>query len=118
MLYIKEYTKFMVFAYILAMLLLCLSAVLFTYTNINDGYIDTFVYVIVGITNLVGSMLVARKIKERGIVVGIVFGLIYFLLIYLLSGVTFGFVMNVSVIVYLVTATLTGMFGGVLGVNI
>jgi ABC-type enterochelin transport system ATPase subunit len=54
----------MVFAYVLAMILLCLSAVIFTYTNINDGYMDTFVYVIVGITNLVGSMFVARKIKD------------------------------------------------------
>ena len=118
MLYIKEYTKFMALAYVLAMILLCLSAVIFTYTNINDGYMDTFVYVIVGITNLVGSLLVARKIKEKGIILGVVFGLIYFLLIYLLSGVTFGFVMNVSVMVYLVTAVLTGALGGILGVNI
>lgn len=118
MLYIKEYTKFMVIAYVLAMILLCLSAVIFTYTNINDGYMDTFVYVIVGITNLVGSMFVARKIKTRGIILGVIFGLIYFLLIYLLSGVTFGFVINVSVMVYLVTAILTGALGGILGVNI
>ena len=117
MLYIKEYTKFMVVAYMLAMVLLCLVAVLFTYTNINDGYMDTFVYVIVGITNLIGSLFVARRIKEHGIVLGIIFGLIYFILIYLLSGVMFGFVMNVSVGIYLLTALLTGMFGGVLGVN-
>lgn len=118
MLYIKEYTKFMMLAYMLAIVLLCLSAVLFTYTNINDGYIDTFVYVIVGITNLVGSMLVARKIKEKGIVLGAVFGLIYFILMYLFSGISFGFVINVSVAVYLATAVITGMLGGILGVNV
>ncbi len=117
MVYIKQYTKFMMIAYTLAFILLCLTAVLFTYTNINDGYIDTFVYVIVGMTNLIGSMLVARKIKEKGIILGMVFGLIYFLLIYLLSGISFGFVMNVSVAIYLATALLTGMFGGILGVN-
>ena len=117
MLYIKQYTKYMMLSYILAFILLCLTAVLFTYTNINDGYMDTFVYVIVGITKLIGSMLVARKIKEKGIILGVVFGLMYFLLIYLLSGVAFGFVMNVSVAIYLATAILTGMFGGILGVN-
>ncbi len=117
MLYIKEYTKFMMLAYALALILLCLAAVLFTYTNINDGYMDTFVYVIVGITNLIGSMLIARKIKQKGIILGMVFGLIYFILIYLLSGITFGFVINVSVVVYLATAIITGMVGGVLGVN-
>jgi putative membrane protein (TIGR04086 family) len=105
-------------AYILALVLLCLTAVLFTYTNINDGYMDTFVYVIVGITNLIGSILVARKIKEKGIVLGMVFGIMYFLLIYLISGISFGFVINVSAAIYLVTALLTGMLGGILGVNI
>lgn len=118
MLYIKEYTKSIMLAYILALVLLCLTAVLFTYTNINDGYMDTFVYVIVGITNLIGSILVARKIKEKGIVLGMVFGIMYFLLIYLISGISFGFVINVSAAIYLVTALLTGMLGGILGVNI
>ena len=84
MLYMKQYTKFMMLSYALALVLLCLTAVVFTYTNINDKYLDTFVFVIVGVTNLIGSMLIAKKIKERGIVLGMIFGIIYFLLIYFL----------------------------------
>ena len=118
MLYMRQYTKFMMLSYALALVLLCLTAVLFTYTNINDKYLDTFVFVIVGITNLIGSMLVAKKIKQKGIVVGLIFGLIYFLLIYLLSGISFGFVINTSVGIYLGVALLTGILGGILGVNI
>lgn len=118
MLYMRQYTKFMMLSYALALVLLCLTAVLFTYTNINDKYLDTFVFVIVGITNLIGSMLVAKKIKQKGIVVGLIFGLIYFLLIYLLSGISFGFVINTSVGIYLGVALLTGILGGIFGVNI
>ncbi len=118
MLYMRQYTKFMMLSYALALVLLCLTAVLFTYTNIKDKYLDIFVFVIVGITNLIGSMLVAKKIKQKGIVVGLIFGLIYFLLIYLLSGISFGFVINTSVGIYLGVALLTGILGGILGVNI
>lgn len=118
MLYMKQYAKFVMLAYALALALLCLTAVIFTYTNINDKYLDTFVFVIVGITNLIGSIIVAKKIKEKGIIIGLIFGLIYFLIIYLLSGISFGFVINVSVGIYLGVAMLTGMLGGILGVNI
>ena len=115
---IKQYTKYILLSFALAFVLLCLTAVLFAYTNINDIHMGTFVFVIVGITNFIGSILVSRKIRKRGMLLGILFGLIYFLVIYILSGISFGFVINTSVFIYILTAILSGMLGGILGVNI
>ena len=62
--YVKQYSKFLVISYVMAFVLLCLTALIFAYTNINDSLINTFVFVIVVITNLIGSTLISRKIKK------------------------------------------------------
>ena len=100
-------------------MLLSLSAVIFAYTNINDSLINIFVFVIVVITNLIGSTLTARKIKKRGLLIGLLFGIIYFLIIYLLSAILYtGFFVNKAVGLYLLMTSASGIVGGVIGVNI
>ena len=116
---VKQYTKFLILSYVIAIVLLSLSAVIFAYTNINDSLINIFVFVIVVITNLIGSTLTSRKIKKRGLIVGLLFGIIYFLIIYLLSAIFYtGFFVNKAVGLYLLMTSVSGMVGGVIGVNI
>ena len=116
---IKQYTKFLILSYIIAIILLSVSSVLFAYTNINDSLINIFVFVIIVITNLIGSMLTSRKLKRRGLLVGLIFGIIYFLIIYLLTVILYtGFFVNKAVGLYLLMTTISGAVGGVIGVNI
>ena len=116
---VKQYTKFLILSYVIAIVLLSLSAVIFAYTNINDSLINIFVFVIVVITNLIGSTLTSRKIKKRGLLVGLLFGIIYFFIIYLLSAIFYtGFFVNKAVGLYLLMTSVSGIVGGVIGVNI
>ena len=117
--YIKHYTKFMLLSYIIAIVLLSLVSVVFAYTNINDSLINIFVFVIIVITNLIGSTLTSRKIKKRGLIIGLIFGIIYFLIIYMLSVIFYtGFFVNKAVGLYLLISSISGMVGGIVGVNI
>ena len=116
---VKQYSKFLILSYVIALVFLCLTALLFAYTNINDSLISTFVFVIIGITNLIGSMLVSRKLKRRGFFIGLVFGLIYFLIIYLLTAILYtGFFVNQAVGIYVLVSIVAGIIGGVVGVNV
>lgn len=117
--YVKQYSKFLVISYVMALVLLCLTALIFAYTNINDSLINTFVFVIVVITNLIGSTLTSRKIKKRGLIIGLMFGIIYFLIIYLLSVILYtGFFINNAVGMYFGLSAIAGIIGGVIGVNL
>lgn len=87
---LKVYSKFMVISYIIALILLCLVSVLLTYTNIDDSMLLTFVFVIVIITNLIGSTLTSRKIKKRGLLTGLVFR----------SYILFNYLFNINNILY------------------
>ena len=116
---VKQYSKFLILSYVIAIILLCLTAVIFAYTNINDSLINIFVFAIIVITNLIGSTLLSRKIKKRGLITGLLFGVIYFLIIYLLSAIFYtGFFVNQVVGMYLLMTTIAGMVGGIIGVNI
>lgn len=116
---IKTYSKFLVISYLIAFILLCLVSVIFTYTNINDSLLLTFVFAIVVISNLVGSTLTSRKIKKRGILTGIVFGVIYFVLIYIFSAIFYtGIFVNNTVLMYLLMTAVSGAIGGIVGVNL
>ena len=116
---VKEYSKFLILSFVIALVLLCLTGVIFAYTNINDNLINTFVFVIVVITNLIGSTLLTHKIKRRGLLLGMIFGIIYFLIIYLISVIFYtGFFVNKEVGLYLLFASISATVGGIIGVNI
>lgn len=116
---LKNYSKFMGLSYLLAVILLCIASVILAYTNVSDNMLLTFVFVIVVITTLIGSTLLARKVKKRGLIYGLIFGLIYFLVVYLISVIFYnGFVFNNTVAMYLLMCTVSGIIGGIIGVNI
>ena len=116
---VKEYTKFLIISFIAALILLCLTGVIFAYTNINDSLINIFVFVIIVITNLLGSTMLSHKIKRRGLLVGLIFGLLYFIIIYLISVIFYtGFFVNKDVGLYLLLTSIAGIIGGIIGVNI
>ncbi len=119
MLKIKRYTLSLVISFIIAAIFLSLSAVLFTYTNINDRYLDSFVFGIVTISVLVGSLLLCRRFKEKGLLYGASFGLIYCLIIYLFNVLAFnGFFVSNALGIYFSICILSGMIGGIVGVNV
>lgn len=116
---LKYYTLNLGISYLIALFLLFISSVIFTYTNINDNYLSTFVFVSVIISTMIGSLLMARKLKEKGILYGALFGLIYCAIIYLFTSIIYtGFFVSNTLWMYLGMSTLAGIVGGIIGVNI
>ena len=116
---LKNYSKFMAISYVLAIILLCIASIVLTYTNVSDNMLLTFVFAIVVITTLIGSTLLARKTKKRGLLMGLIFGLAYFIIIYRISVIFYnGFVFNNTVAMYLLMCLVSGIVGGIVGVNL
>ena len=87
-------------------------------TEISENTIN---YVVIGITSisiLIGSILSVSKIAKRGIFNGAIVGGIYVIVIYLLSStINSNFNINLSAIILMAASIITGMIGGIIGVN-
>ena len=116
---IKNYMFSLLITFSISIVLLGLSAVIFAYTNINDNYLQTFVFGIVMISVLVGSTILAKKIKEKGLLIGGIFGFVYVLLIFFITSIAYtGFALTNTLFLYLAISIIAGVIGGIIGVNI
>lgn len=116
---IKQFGIYMIISFLLTAIFLCLSAVIFAYTNIEDRHLQTFVFGTILLSNLIGSTLLTRKIKEKGLIFGALFGMIYCLLLFFITSFMFdSFVITNTLGIYLLICAISGVIGGVIGVNI
>lgn len=116
---LKRYGISLVISFIIASIFLLISSVIFAYTNINDRHLNSFVLGSVMISVLIGSMMLLKKLKEKGFLYGFIFGIIYFLIIYFTNVIAFsGFFISSALGIYLGICALSGIVGGIIGVNI
>lgn len=116
---IKRYSISLLISFCVAAIFLIISSVIFAYTSINDRYLNSFVLGSVMISVLIGSMILLKKLKEKGFLYGLIFGIIYFLIIYFTNVIAFsGFFISSALGIYLGICALSGIVGGIIGVNI
>lgn len=108
------------FAIVISLVLLLIFALLLTYTELSENTMVPVVTTIVGISILVGSMASTRKIKKNGLLNGGLVGLIYTIILYLASSgcLGLGFSLTMYSFVMLAVSIITGMIGGIIGVNL
>lgn len=88
-------------------------------TNISENTIPSVVLVISFLSIFIGSMISSRKIRKNGIINGTMVGTIYISTIYILSSIfAVGFQINNYSLFMIIGAVISGMLGGVIGVNI
>ncbi len=108
-----------IIALILTIIMLTIYAVVLSYTNISEDSMVPVVMTIIGMSILISSSLTNLKIKKKGILNGAVIGLIYILVLYIISSIITGvFSLNTNSIIMIIVSILTGMIGGIIGVNI
>jgi putative membrane protein (TIGR04086 family) len=100
------------------LLLLLVTSVIFAYTNINDGYLDIFVYSIICISVLLNSIFLNKKIKCKGAIYGSLFGILVMLIMYGIGGIFLGFSFSIAIAIYLAVGIFAGLLGGAIGVNL
>lgn len=104
---------------IISLILLLIYAILLSYTNISETTMTPVVITISGISILIGSTISSLKIKKQGMLNGALVGLIYILFIYILSSILLtGFGINTKSIIMIAVSAVTGMIGGIMGVNL
>lgn len=107
-----------IISFLVSVILLFIFASLLVYTSLQETTIKPVVIIISIISILIGSSLSSIKIKKNGIINGALVGLIYILTIYILSSISLiGFNLNLYSIIMMIGATVSGMIGGVIGVN-
>jgi putative membrane protein (TIGR04086 family) len=107
-----------IIAVLITILLLVISSLVLTYTNISERMMTPIIIVITAISILIGSFISSIKIRKQGIVNGGMVGAIYIVTIYLLSSIVekdFGF--NIYSIIMIASGILAGCLGGIIGVN-
>lgn len=108
-----------IFAIVISLILLLIYASLLAYTDISETTMTPVVITIVGISILIGSSISSFKIRKQGMLNGALVGLIYILAIYVLSSILLmGFAIGMNTIIMIAVAMLTGMVGGIIGVNL
>lgn len=104
---------------VISLILLLVTALILTYTNVSENIIPAAVIVISALSILIGSILSSMNIRKNGLLNGALVGLIYMSVIYLISSIAItGFGINTKTIIMLVASILAGVIGGIIGVNI
>lgn len=116
---VKNYCISLLISFCIISALLCVTAAVFAYTNIQDRHLQSFVFGAFFISNIIGSMIVTRKIREKGILYGSLFGILFCLCIYVISVSTYnGFFISKMLGMYFGISIMSGIIGGIIGVNI
>ena len=111
--------KGVLIAYLVTMILICIYSIILAYTSVPESSIPTCVIVISIISIMISSSLALRKIREKGLINGAIIGMLYLLIIYVLSSIfSVGFDVNNFSIIMLVFSILSGIIGGIVGVNL
>lgn len=116
---IVRVVKESIFSILITAIFLLIYAILLTSTNISENTMTAVVITVSGVSILIGSSISSFKIKKQGIINGALVGLIYITALYLLSSIIFvGFELNLSSIIMIIVSIITGMIGGIIGVNL
>lgn len=104
---------------IITLIALTIYAAVLSYTTVSESTMVPVVITITGISILIGSSISSISIKKKGIINGGLVGLIYIIFLYILSSIVFaGFSLNMNSIIMIIVSILTGMIGGIIGVNL
>ena len=111
--------KGVIISIVISILLLTIYAVILTYTSTSENTIKPVVITITGISLLIGSFISSMKLKKQGMLNGGIVGLIYILSIYIISSIWLSnFSLDLESIIMIIVSIITGMIGGIIGINI
>ncbi len=117
--YIKGYVIGIISFIICICTLLLIVSSIFAYTNIEDRYIETCIYASLAISSFISSLILCKKVKKNGLVHGTIINVICVLILFSISCViNNSFVITNTLGIYIGICILSGIIGGILGVNI
>ena len=111
--------KSIIISFGITIISLFIFSIILTFTNVPENIMNPVIIIISMISVLVGSSFYTIKLKKNGIINGMSVGLLYIILLYILSSIIYGsFNLNIGSILMIGLSLLSGMIGGIIGVNI
>lgn len=104
---------------IATMLLLFIVSIVFAYTKIDDRFIDSGIYLSLAISAFISSFILCKMIKKKGLFHGVIINVISILIIFIASCILNNNVVFTNTLgIYMAICGLSGIVGGILGVNV
>lgn len=91
-------------------------AVILLFLNIDRAFAAPFATVSVGIGSFLASHITAKKIGDKGYIIGLIIGLVVFIFITLLS-LILGNSLSINTLFHFIIIVLSSLAGGITGVN-
>ena len=110
--------KGLLFSFIITLMSIFIFSIILTYSNISESVIPIVIIVLTFISIFIGTMIGVRKINKNGMLNGGIIGGIYVIFLYFVSSIiNTGFTLNTYTIMMIIAGILSGMIGGIVGVN-
>ncbi len=114
-----DFGKSLILSILLTFIALLLLSAVLNFTDVSENIISPSIIVISSVCIMIGSFIVSKKIKEKGILNGAILGILYMFVLYIISSIANGsFALNVSSLAMIGIGIIAGIFGGILGVNL
>ncbi len=106
-------------AYIITVVLILIFSLLLTYTNLQENKIPLLNTIALIGSIALASIYVSIKIKEKGWIMGAIIGIVYYIILIALNFLFLKtLAMDIFSISKLILASVTGMIGGMIGINL
>lgn len=116
---VKIVAKTVVMAFLITIILMGVLALLICYTSLPEEAVTPSVYVLNYFSVFLAGLFSAAKSGRKGFVTGGIAGVLYMLLVYLLGFILFGGItFSKDIMMMLLYCLITGMIGGIVGINI
>ena len=115
----KKFLKEFFISLIISIILIMILAIILSKTSITEEIITPSIIFISSISVMIGSFRISKNKKEKGIINGLFFGIIYMFSLYIISSVfTHSFYLTGNSIIMICIGIITGIIGGIIGVNL
>lgn len=116
---IKYFLKGLLIAFILTIIMIVIFSFLLRFTSIRENKIPLFNNIVMIISIVVASAYVATKAKEKGWLNGALIGLGYYIILLVLNLIFIKpFAFDLVSFSKIVMAVITGIIGGMIGINL
>lgn len=111
--------KGLLLAFIVTSVLIIFFSLLLTYSTLRESKMPLLNTVIMIVSITSGSIYIGRKIKEKGWINGGLIGISYYIILIMLNFLFLKpFTIDIFSITKLFLASITGVIGGIIGINI
>lgn len=111
--------KGVLISYIITFFMLIIVSLFLTYTSLKESNIPIVNTIIMIVSIVLGSVYLTLKIGENGWFNGGIIGILYFIILILLNKIFMkSFIFNIHSISKLMVSLITGIIGGMIGINL